>query len=309
MTSGFGKVILLGEHAVVYGYPALAGAVALRVAARVSPADSSSLVVPAWELKAARSEDDAVGRALGALLSANCPENENWRIAATSTLPARAGLGSSAALSVAITRALAVAHGEELETSEVEARAGAGERCFHDTPSGVDVAVAARGGLGLFTRKTGLVSIDARPVPIAIGLTGEPRQTSDLVARVASAKERDPASADAALARLGELAELGAKACKGDQHTDRDRQLGAFFREAQTLLASLDVSSPGIEEMVAAADEAGALGAKLTGAGGGGAVIAIAPGREEEIASAWRKLGHEAFVTEVGVGGNSGENS
>lgn len=296
MTSGFGKVILLGEHAVVYGYPAIAGAVDLRVAARVIPADADSLMVPAWGLSVDAGDDGPVGRALRALVEASCDSGEHWRIVATSTLPARAGLGSSAALSVAVARALATAHGEHPEVAEIESRAAAGERCFHDRPSGIDVAVAARGGLGTFDTGSGLVSLAAAPVTIVVGLTGETRQTRDQVNRVAAARERDPESTDARLARLGELATRGAEALAGGD----TGALGGFFDEAQRVLAELGVSSPGIDEMVSAAAAAGAIGAKLTGAGGGGAVIALAPGAEDRVAAAWRKLGKEAFVTTVG---------
>lgn len=296
MTSGFGKVILLGEHAVVYGYPAIAGAVDLRVAARVIKADADSLMVPAWNLAVDDGDDGPVARALRALIDASCEGDEHWRIVATSTLPAAAGLGSSAALSVAVTRALAAAHGERPEVAEIESRAAAGERCFHDRPSGIDVAVAARGGLGTFDTESGFARLAAAPLPIVIGLTGEARQTRDQVNRVAAARERDPAQTERRLESLGDLAQKGSAALiAGDTAA-----LAGFFAEAQALLAELGVSSPGIDEMVAAAREAGAIGAKLTGAGGGGAVIALAPGAEDQVATAWRKLGKEAFVTTVG---------
>jgi mevalonate kinase len=301
MTSGFGKVILLGEHAVVYGQPALAGAVDLRVAARVAPARVSSLTVPAWRLAVGESDDGAVGEALRSLVEASCP-GEHWRIAATSTLPPGAGLGSSAALSVAIARALALSHGERPTAAEIETRAGAGERCFHRKPSGVDVAVAARGGLGLFRRGDGFAPIEAAPIQIVVGLTGEPRRTSAMIDVVAAAREVDPSQTGARLERLGALAVEGARAAAGGDTAE----LAARFREAQSILATLGVSSPGIEEMIAVAEEAGALGAKLTGAGGGGAVIALAPGKEEAIARAWRAAGKEAFVTAVGAGAGAG---
>ena len=298
MTSGFGKVILLGEHAVVYGHAALAGAVSLRVAARVEPAERSTLEVPAWNLRTEVGAGGQPAAALAALVEANCDDGEAWRVTVSATLPSRAGLGSSAALCVAVTRALACAHRNAIDAADVEARASHGERCFHETPSGVDVAVATRGGLGLFRTQGGLAPIDAQPISIVVGLTGEPRSTSDLVARVAAARERDRSGTDANLTRLGELAETGARACRTDE---RDAVLGEFFQEAQTILSALGVSSSGINEMVNTAQSAGALGAKLTGAGGGGAVIAIGPGREDDIAKAWRALGRESFVTRVGV--------
>lgn len=299
MTSAFGKVILLGEHAVVYGHPALAGAIDLRVAVRATPAETSSLAIPAWSVRVNADDDGPIAEALRALLESTHSAAEGWRIAATATLPPRAGLGSSAALSVAIARALATAHHEHPATDEIENRAAAGERCFHRNPSGVDVAVAARGGLGRFRAGGGFEPIAAEPIPVVVGLTGEARETSAMVEAVAAARKADSKRVDADLEKLGALAEHGAAvATAGDLD-----ELAALMTDAQSVLASLGVSSPGIEALVEAALESGAAGAKLTGAGGGGAVIAIAPGHEGEVARAWRALGKEVFVSRVGVGG------
>ncbi|HKA88524.1 MAG TPA: mevalonate kinase [Haliangiales bacterium] len=271
---GLGKVILLGEHAVVYGHPALAGALARGVAVTATGAAADRVRVAAWGLDAAGDHPAAIalGRIRAALGTARPVE-----VVGETDLPARAGLGSSAALSVAIARALAPRAGD----AAIERAAQEGEKVFHHNPSGVDVALATRGGLGVYRRGAGLLPIAARPFRIAVGLTGEPRDTGARVAQVAALRERDPAATDGRLAALGELAVAGRDAL------DEPGRLGPLLDEAQRHLAALGLSSPGIDRLVALARGAGALGAKLTGAGGGGAVLALAPGREDDVIAAW----------------------
>jgi len=298
MTWGFGKVILLGEHAVVYGHPALAGALGLGARARATAAcadDPTSLTIADWDLHVTAADDHPVADAMRALLHAARAPRTGIALAAEVTVPPRAGLGSSAALSVALARALYDLAGTAPSDELIEATAGAAEQCFHGTPSGVDVALATRGGLGLFRRGTGLAPLSADPIEIAIGLSGEPRRTADMVARVA-ATDDDTHAADR-LDALGDAARAGA-----DAVSRRDLPtLGALMNQAHEHLAALGVSSPALDALVGAARDAGALGAKLTGAGGGGAVIACAPGREQAVCEAWRTLGYEARVCRVGA--------
>jgi len=283
---GRGKVILLGEHAVVYAHPALAGALDAGVVALAEPADEDALEIPAWGVAA------PIGAAVAAVKAALGIERP-FRLVAEATVPARAGLGSSAALAVAATRALAAAEGRALTDAEVERIADRAERVFHENPSGVDVALAARGGFGVFRRGIGLEPVAAPPVRLAIGLSGTPRSTGAMVAHVRGLGER--ATAD--LAALGDLAIAGQALLT----SGRPAALAPLFDEAQARLGALEVSTPVLERLCALARAVGA-GAKLTGAGGGGAVIAIgAPGAEEAAVAAWRAAGFEAFVAEVGT--------
>lgn len=284
MSSGYGrgKVILLGEHAVVHGQPALAAALELGVKIEAEPASTDSLEVASWGLQtglwpAVAAVKSAIGFAAPVRLTAHA------------TVPARAGLGSSAALVVAVTRALAPA----ADDAEVERVANLAERVFHDNPSGVDVALAARGGIGLFRRGAGFERLDAKPIRLALGLSGESRSTAEQVAGVAARLAAKPMVVEPILARLGALASAGRDALNDTP------ALGLLFDEAHTQLRVLGVSTARLDELCRLARDAGALGAKLTGAGGGGAVIAV--GDEDEIVAAWRAAGFTGFVVTAGA--------
>jgi mevalonate kinase len=293
MTWGFGKVILLGEHAVVHGHPALAGALARGARTRVTARPGrTTLSAPGWKLAVSVDDDHPVADALRALLDAAGRDRDGLELTVEVDVPAAAGLGSSAALAVSLARALVPDATDEV----IEDIANSAERRFHGTPSGIDVALATRGGLGLFRRGAGLQPLAAAPVRLAIGLSGQPRSTADMVARVSRALAED-AAAPGRITALGDAARAGADALLAHA-PDR---LGPLMTAAQRHLDALGVSTPVLDTMVAAALDTGALGAKLTGAGGGGAVIALAPGRESQVCEAWRALGYEAFTCSVGA--------
>jgi mevalonate kinase len=283
----YGKIILLGEHAVVHGHPALAGAIDRGVSITATPADRLRLVMPDWDLDVDGDGDDAIARALRAVAAA-AGHAGGARLDGVADLPPASGLGSSAAVSVAVARALAPAATVE----QVIAAAMAGERCFHGNPSGIDVELAARGGLGLYRRGLGLAPLDAPPVPVVVAVSGEARSTAAMVARVADALATDRAATAAKLDRLGAAARAGVA---GDL-----TRLGGLFDEAQEILAGLGLSTPTLDVLIDDARRAGAAGAKLTGAGGGGAVVAVAPGREDEVLTAWRTRGKVGFACLVG---------
>ncbi|MEX1368181.1 MAG: mevalonate kinase, partial [Nannocystaceae bacterium] len=150
-----GKAIVLGEHSVVYGFPALAAALpdalTLRATALPDPQQPSTLEFPDWGLDLAlRVESEhPVARACLEVLGYCDGPLTGWAIAGRSPLPPGAGLGSSAALTVALARLVL---GPEAPVDEVVAGSMAGERVFHGEPSGIDSEVAARGGLIRFVR-------------------------------------------------------------------------------------------------------------------------------------------------------------
>ena len=289
---GHGKVILVGEHAVVYGHAALAVGIStgISVEARIG---TGRLQVPAWKLEATTGDDTPVGRALAAIVGRM--EAPLLDFLADAQIPSRAGLGSSAALAVAIARAAAVATGRASASDTIDAAVAEAEAIFHGDPSGIDAAAAKSGAAGTFTRAGGWGPVPVlQAMTLCIGFSGRPRDTAAQVAAVRRLRERLPAAGDV-LALLGRLADDASSALgKGDVDG-----LGRILDAAHGLLAALRLSSPELEALVHGARAAGAVGAKLTGAGGGGAVIALAPGHERDVLARWRAAGYEGFVAQI----------
>lgn len=298
--SAHGKVILLGEHAVVYGVPALCGALRSGVTVTSQPGDGA-LVVPAWGVRAypCLDEGEDLSRAYAAILRAlriDMRAVAGTDFVARFEIPTSAGLGSSAALSVALARALCDAAARQKDPEAIAEAALRAEEVFHGRPSGLDHTVAQQGGFGLFRRGQGLSPLRAPALPLCIGLTGRARDTRGRVARVAALYAEAPEETAACFARIRALVERAAAAVSsGDLPA-----LGAAMNDNQEVLARLEVSCPEIEDMCRLAREAGALGAKLTGGGGGGCVIALAPQGEEAVRRRWAAAGYDSLLTTVG---------
>lgn len=280
---GHGKLILCGEHAVVYGHPALALAIDRGTTVRLVERPGPTLPT-----------DDTIDdpRLVTALRAVLPPEGLGVEI--RTDLPVGRGMGSSAALAVALVRAEAARLGESLGDHDVFRRAFAVERVFHGNPSGVDQAVSARGGL-LRYRRGPPPTFEALPCPkwrLVVLDSGVAGDTSALVAGVAS---RRPA-VDADLDRIGALADRAAGVL------DDPERLGPLLVENHALLRAIGVSTPALDALVELALAAGAWGAKLAGAGGGGVVVALARDPERVVRAA-RDRGVGAFVTSCRTGG------
>jgi mevalonate kinase len=293
-----GKVILLGEHAVVYGHPALAAAVRQRVAVELVEHDGPLRI----ELPAGLSAPPEALRAAEAMLrELGLPPRFVARV--QSELPLGGGLGSSAALGVALARAAADANGRALPDDEAARLALHLETVFHGAPSGVDPETCARGGAVLFVRaREGRPAQVERlrprtPTALVVALTGILRGTRSTVLPLSARRAERPSLYDPLLSLLGELARGGKDALERGDLLD----LGVRFDAAQGVLGALGVSCPELDELVLALRGLGALGAKLTGAGGGGAAIGLARdlGDAEAIAAALRAKGKSAFTTVV----------
>ena len=285
-----GKVSLLGEHAGVFGEPALAAALPFGVRATVTPAADGGLVIDAPGVPV---DDSRVQAAVQ--LMATRTGVVHARIRVESELPIGGGLGSSAAFSVALLRALAT---EPLAEVTLVEHSLASESLFHGTPSGVDSAICARGGLIRFQRRERreVTSIHAaRPLSLVVALTGRTRRTSSAVQSLRARVETEPQRWQPIVARLGALADGGVT----DVETGDHRALGGRMDEAHALLAECGVSTDELERIVRTARKAGALGAKLTGAGGGGAAVALVDD-PEPVAAAIRRLGFACHEVSVG---------
>jgi mevalonate kinase len=289
---GHGKVILLGEHTVVFGHPGLVAALPVGVEALVRPGEGR-ILAPAWQLDARVGDESPVGQAMARLFDRLGAEPLDVEL--VTGIPCRAGLGSSAAMAVAVARAVGARTGASVEA--ITAAAHASEEIFHGTPSGADTAAAQAGGLGRFRKDTGWQPVAPRqPITLCVGLSGRPRQTAALVEAVATLCRRTPV-AHRLIDTLAEATSAGEVALvQGDVDG-----LGRLFDLAHGALAGLRLSTPELDRMVHDARAAGAIGAKLTGAGGGGAVIALAPSHAHDVLERWRAGGFDGFVAVVGA--------
>ena len=292
MARANGKVILLGEHAVVYGVPAIAAGIERGVEAHAEPALVAHLRI--GERQATVGDGSDLGRAFEALLKALGAGS--YAVEARLDLPPGSGLGASAALGVAIARSVLEAAEAAPDPGRVQRATTAWEGVYHGNPSGVDAAAAASDGCILYDKASGAQPIAlARDLVLAIGLAGPPASTKLMVESVARLRERRPLVADKALEGIRALVQ-NAKLCLGAGDLPG---LGSLMNYNQMLLSGLFVSTEGIERCCAVAREAGALGAKLTGAGGGGAVIALCDADFEPVLAAWRAAGIDGFGSYV----------
>jgi mevalonate kinase len=174
------------------------------------------------------------------------------------------------------------------------------EKIFHGNPSGVDAAVATLGGAIQFVRGVGIESVDTSGrLVFAIGHSGNASSTKKMVEGLAQLREAEPAMVGAAFERI--------RAIVGDVRTAIEcgdlAALGAALDDNQAILSKLALSTPVIDAMCTVARHTGALGCKLTGAGGGGCVVALAEDRAcaERVLCAWRAGYRTGFVTELGA--------
>lgn len=282
-----GKAILLGEHAVVYGKHALALPIADAVSVTLAKGRAEPVIA---ELEA------AIALIKDALGVADSP----YSVRIESRLPIAMGLGASAAFAVAIARAFNAKHELGLGDDRINEIAYDCERLAHGTPSGIDNTVATFGRPLLFRNDGALEcrtieTVDAPPVVIAC--SHRPGRTKELVAGVRERRAQNTAQYDAIFAQIDALSLAGAEALAGGDYAE----LGRLMNINQGLLNAIGVSTPELEGMVAIARAAGASGAKLTGAGGGGSVVALCPGAVDDVTAALEAAGFRTTgVTSTG---------
>ncbi len=296
MGFGRGKVILLGEHAVVHGCPAIAVGIERGVRAEAEPGDEDLLRLSPWglTLRPDRNGEEPLERAFAAAL-ATYASRPPLVIGARVDLPAGAGLGCSAAIGVAVLDAIDEALGIARPREELAEKALAWERVFHGNPSGIDNTMSAIGGVALYRRGDALQPLRSnKPLHLVIGYSGESSSTKEMVASVSRQLERDPDRVHKSFAAIEALVRNAKLAIEAGDHV----ALGQLLDLNHSILTSLMLGTTRLEELCQAAREAGALGAKITGAGGGGCMFALAakPEGAEKIRQA---LGDTAFVAEV----------
>lgn len=304
-SSAPGKVILFGEHAVVYNRPALAVPVN-QVHADVEVLDSSRAGI--WihapvidlhaELTSLPSNHPIAAVILKLIQLFEISQTPNIDITISSTIPVAAGLGSGAAVSVALTRALSSFLSHPLSDDEINPLVFEIEKLHHGTPSGIDNTVITYNmpvyyikGQPMEPFKTG------KPFTIVIGDTGISAFTKESVGDVRLLWLRDTNRFENIFNEISQISLIARRSIE----SGRPELLGELMDQNHALLQEMTVSSPELDKLVTAARDAGALGAKLSGGGRGGNMIALVDqAKSESVASALISAGaKQAIITEI----------
>ncbi|PKO23323.1 MAG: mevalonate kinase [Chloroflexi bacterium HGW-Chloroflexi-1] len=309
-----GKIILFGEHAVVYGRPALAAPVTQVAAEAVVEQGPRGAGLTVWaedlgQQVAVRdaAADDPLAAVVRLTLAHLGLAEPDWRVTVRSTIPIASGMGSGAAVSAAIVRALADAANTQypipnlpLSPGAVSALVYEVEKLHHGAPSGVDNTVIAYEQPVYFVRGQPPQPFTiGRPFTLAIADSGIASPTRITVEDVRQAWEREPAHFDALFDQIADVVEAARDAIA----VGEPDALGPLMDENHALLREMGVSCPELDALAAAARAAGALGAKLSGGGRGGNLIAlVAPETMDWVVMALRKAGAlHVIVTQVGA--------
>lgn len=291
-----GKVILLGEHAVVYDKRAIALPLPGAVTAWISETDGA----PGFSLTDSGPEpelcstDGTIQPILQLIMRHFDVDNRDFDIMVQSKIPLGMGLGSSAAIAVAIIRAFDQLLASNMNDVAIDKLAFECEKLSHGTPSGIDNNIATFAQPVLYSKGSAnrTLPIEIRkPPPLVIAASGVRGNTREQVAGVNARYRKNQILYDTIFAEIDEVSAAGAIALKNADY----ELLGSLMNVAQGFLNAIEVSTPELESMIDIARRHGAAGAKLTGAGGGGSIVALCPGCEKDVARALRDAGYRIF--------------
>jgi mevalonate kinase len=298
-----GKIILFGEHAVVYGRPAIAVPVTqVRATATVGPGEHGLTIHAAdidrsVEIKP-RMSSDPLATIVNLTLEYLHRPLPDLEITIHSTIPIASGLGSGAAVSTAIVRALAQWFGARLADAEVNALVYEVEKLYHGTPSGIDNSVIVYQKPVYFIRGEAIQTFTvAQPFKVAIANTGVASPTKIAVGDVRAGWEHDRVRYEVRFDQIGAIVQQARAAIE----SGAVERLGPLMDQNQVLLRDLGVSSVELERLILAAKRAGARGAKLVGGGRGGNMIALVDDSNvEAVTAALKDAGAvDVIVTEI----------
>ncbi|ACS90280.1 MAG TPA: mevalonate kinase [Thermococcaceae archaeon] len=318
LASAPAKIILFGEHSVVYGKPAIAAAIDLRTYVKAEFNENGRIRIEAKDIRTpgltvSFSEDQIYfetdyGKAAEVLsyvreainlVMEEAEKQKGVTVSITSQIPVGAGLGSSAAVAVATIGAVSRLFGLELTPEEVAKLGHKVELLVQGASSGIDPTVSAIGGF-LYYQKGSFESLPVVELPIVVGYTGSSGSTKELVAKVRKNYEEMPEIIDPILNSMGRLVEKAREVILAEYDKEiKFKRLGTLMNINHGLLDALGVSTKSLSDLVYASREAGALGAKITGAGGGGCMYALAPEKQSEVATAIKIAGGMPIVTKI----------
>jgi len=307
--SAAGKVILLGEHAVVYGRPAIAVPVSdLRAVVEVSPlCAGAGITIVAEDLGQTYCLDQTYESDVAPALQLTVRntlrylsveiEDQALRIVVHSQIPIASGMGSGTAVATALVRALAKHYGTRPSPRAVSDLVYKTEVLLHGTPSGIDNTVVAFEKPVHFQKAQGLDLLRVeRPFTLVIADTGIPSKTRDAVADVRRAWQDDRNRYETLFDRIEAIVEAGRQAIIAGQPSE----LGRLMHRNQLLLRDVGVSSPELDHLTQAAESAGAKGAKLSGGGKGGCMIALVDDQtRDRVRSSLLSAGAKRIITTI----------
>lgn len=301
---GHGKVILFGEHFVVHGVPSIVAAFDKVTTCTVERSEGKGWTLddrrpatPGYKQEKLDQQKDSINRVLKA--AGIDTSKHPIKIVLGGDLVAASGVGASAASCVALARALSEEFRLDLPDERINEIAYEGEKGYHGSPSGVDNTASTYGGLIWFVKGQPIERLKIRqPVEIVIANTGKVANTKAAVAGVKERKEKYPEKYQKVFNQAGDLA----KAAR-DAFSESDlKRVGELMDENHKLLQTIEVSSQELDRLVKIAKANGAIGAKMTGGGLGGNIVALTPGEEIQInvAKAVEREGFEVLKTRIG---------
>ncbi|MBI80234.1 MAG: hydroxymethylglutaryl-CoA reductase, degradative [Pseudomonadota bacterium] len=302
---GFGKIILLGEHAVVYGKHAIAAPLPMKIKAQIEDySEGTHILIPRWGVEYKLEQDPtkqySFEKPASIILNELGLRSKSMKIEVFPELPRGMGLGGSAAMAVAIIRALDNHFDLKLSDEEVNRLAFLSEKVAHGNPSGIDNTLACY-GKPLVYRNSDPQFIELlnikKPIYMIIGFTKKEGLTARTVSKVKTAWKKDPIIYEKIFDQIDSIVLKGIEAIQSEDYED----LGELMNICHGMLNALQVSTPEIEKLIDIARLNGALGAKLTGSGGGGSIIAICENSEiqNKMISSIKKKGFDGIPITV----------
>ena len=300
---GYGKVILFNEHFVVYGIPAIASAIDKKTVAEVKKCSGNEEFIlhddreetPGYKKEKLEHQRESIMRIKKAMGIDQCIE-----IWLGGDLRAASGVGASAASCAAIARAIADEFGMSFSDSEINEFAYEGEKAYHGNPSGIDNTCATFGGLVWYEKGKDMERMSiSKPVEVVMGDTGIVANTKKAVEGVKQRKESMPELYEKIFDDARELVYEARDAIIEENW----ELVGSLMDRNHELLKKIEVSSDELDFLVDVARKAGAYGAKMTGGGLGGYMVALTPGKElqEKVTRAIEETGHYALRTKIGI--------
>jgi len=299
---GYGKVILFNEHFVVYGIPAIASAIDKKTVAEVKKCNGKEFIIhdnrpatPNYKEEKIEHQKESIMRMKKVMGIDECIE-----IWLHGDLRASSGIGASAASCASIARAISDEFGLNLDDEKINEIAYEGEKAYHGNPSGIDNTCATFGGLVWFVKGKGMERLKiGNAVEIVMGDTGIVANTKKAVEGVRERREKFRDKYDEIFSKAEEIAYEAREALISTNW----KKVGELMDKNHEILQQIEVSCNELDFLVEVAREKGAYGAKMTGGGLGGYMVALTPGKElqEKVAKAIEKEGFYALRTKIGI--------